>query len=31
VSSDEEWFEEKTSKAKSAIAHGIDTDVHADR
>jgi hypothetical protein len=31
VASDEEWFEEKASKAKSAIAHVIDTHVHVDR
>jgi hypothetical protein len=31
VSSDEEWFEEKASKAKSAIAHVIDTDGRANR
>jgi hypothetical protein len=27
----EEWFEEKASKAKSAIAHVIDIHVHVDR
>ena len=31
VASNEEWFEEKASKAKFAIAHVIDTHVHGDR
>jgi hypothetical protein len=31
VAREEEWFEEKASKAKSAIARVIDTHVHADR
>ena len=31
VISDEEWFEEKASKAKSAIMRVIGTHVHADR
>jgi len=31
VAGDEEWFEEKASKAKFAIAHVIDTHVHGDR